>query len=52
MNDNLILGILAPLDFDALRPRAGAADGVVLKLSAIAAKPVGCVFWTGAAGAG
>lgn len=31
-----------PFDFDALRPLAGAgADGVDLKLSAIAAKPVG-----------
>lgn len=52
MNDNLIFGIFAPFDFDALRPLAGAAEGVVLKLSAIAAKPVGWGFWTGAAGGG
>lgn len=48
MNDSLMLGIFAPaFAFDDLRPRAG-ADGVDLKLSAIAAKPVGWGFWTGA----
>ena len=41
INDSLIFGIFAPLDFDARRPLAGAAEGVDLKLSAIAAKPVG-----------
>lgn len=51
MNDSRMFGILAPFDLDALRPRAGAADGVVLKLSAIAAKPVGCGL-TGAGGGG
>jgi hypothetical protein len=50
MNDSLMFGILAPFDFDALRPLAGAADGAVLKLSAIAAKPVGWGFCTGAGG--
>lgn len=45
-----MLGILAPFDaFDDLRPRAG-PGGVLLKLSAMAAKPVAWGFCTGAAG--
>lgn len=41
MNDSLIFGIFDAFAFDVRRPRAGAAAGVALKLSAICAKPVG-----------